>query len=117
MPGAHAISPSDRHDGGAPMITEVAKITIDPVNAGAFEAAVAKAADVLRAAEGCRSMRLERVTEDPAQYRLMVEWDSVAHHMVTFRESEGFRQWRALAGPYFVTTPVVEHMEMVGRFF
>lgn len=99
------------------MITEIAKITIDPADAAAFEAAVAQAAPVLRAAEGCRSMRLERVTEDAAQYRLMVEWDSVAHHMVTFRESEGFKQWRALAGPYFAATPVVEHTETVGRFF
>lgn len=99
------------------MITEIAKITIDPANAAAFEAAVAAAAPVLRAAEGCHSMRLERVTEDPAQYRLMVEWDSVEHHMVTFRASEGFKQWRALAGPYFAVTPVVEHTQTVGRFF
>jgi quinol monooxygenase YgiN len=99
------------------MITEIAKLTIDPANAAAFEAAVAQAATVLRAAEGCHHMALERVTEDPAQYRLMVQWDSVAHHMVTFRESEGFKQWRALAGPYFAAPPVVEHTETVGRFF
>ena len=99
------------------MITEIAKITIDPANVKAFEAAVAEATSILRAAEGCHHMALERVTEDPAQYRLMVQWDSVDHHMVLFKNSEGFKQWRALAGPYFVGLPVVEHTETVARFF
>lgn len=99
------------------MITEVAKLTIDPARAAEFEAAVAEASAFLRAAEGSHHMALERVTEDPAQYRLMVQWDSVDHHMVKFRESEGFKQWRALAGPFFVVPPVVEHTENVGTFF
>jgi len=99
------------------MIVEIAHITIDSANAAAFEAAVAEAAAVLRAAQGSHSMALERVIEDPSRYRLRVQWDSVDHHMVLFRESEGFRQWRALAGPYFIETPVVEHTELVGQFF
>ena len=99
------------------MITEIASLTIDPVNAGEFEAAVAKASAVLRQAAGCRSMELTRVTEDPAQYRLIVQWDRVEDHTVVFRESDLFGQWRALAGPYFVAPPTVEHIESVGRFF
>ena len=43
------------------MITEIAIITIDPTNAAAFESAVQKAAPLFRAAQGCRSMALERV--------------------------------------------------------
>ena len=99
------------------MIVEIAHITIDPANAAAFEAAVAEAAPVLRAAEGSHTMSLERVIEHPGQYRLRVQWDSVDHHMVTFRESEGFRRWRELAGPFFTETPMVEHTELVGKFF
>jgi len=85
------------------MVTEIAYITIDPANAAQFEAAVAAAAPVFRAAEGCRGMRLERVVEDAAQYRLSVDWDSVAHH--------------ALAGPFFVGAPRVEHWERAGDHF
>ncbi len=99
------------------MITEIAHITIDPAKAEAFEAAIAKAAAVIRAAEGSHSMALERVIETPGQYRLRVEWDSVEHHMVTFRNSPAFQDWRALAGPFFMGTPFVEHSETVGRFF
>lgn len=99
------------------MITEIAHLTIDPAKAEAFEKAVAHAAAILRAAKGSNSMALERVIEDPARYRLRVEWDSVEDHMVGFRESPGFLQWRALAGPFFVEPPFVEHTHTVGRFF
>jgi quinol monooxygenase YgiN len=99
------------------MIVEIAHITIDPANAARFEAAVAQAAAVLRAAEGSHAMALERVIEQPGKYYLRVQWDSVDHHMVIFRQSEGFRRWRELAGPFFDGTPIVEHTELVGQFF
>lgn len=62
-------------------------------------------------------MRLERGIEDPAKYRLVVLWDSVDHHMVTFRNSDDFQIWRALAGPFFAEPPMVEHSESAGEFF
>ena len=99
------------------MVTEIAYITIDPANAAEFEAAVAQAAPFFKSADGCHGMRLERVEEDGAQYRLSVDWETVAHHMVTFRESDGFQQWRALAGPFFVQPPRVEHWTCVGDHF
>ena len=95
------------------MITEIAFLTIDPAKADPFEAAVEQAMPVIRAAEGNRGVVLERVIEHPGQYRLMVQWDSVDHHMVTFRQSAGFQSWRALAGPYFTVTPHVEHTQTV----
>jgi quinol monooxygenase YgiN len=99
------------------MITEVATIMVDPARAEAFEAAITRAAAVIRAAEGSHSMALERVIETPGKYILLVEWDKVEDHMVTFRRSDGFKAWRALVGEYFVGTPVVEHSETVGKFF
>jgi quinol monooxygenase YgiN len=99
------------------MITEIAQIRIDPALAKDFEAAVAQAASVFQTANGCRAMRLERIIEDPAQYRLIVAWDSVDHHMVMFRNSDDFQTWRALAGPFFVEPPVVVHSECVGDYF
>ena len=69
------------------MVTEIAYLKIDPARAAEFEAAVAAAAPYFKAGEGCHGMRLERVEEDGALYRLSVDWASVEHHMVTFRES------------------------------
>ena len=93
------------------MITEIATIVIDPIKAGAFEAAVAEAAPHFQSAEGCHGMTLDRCVEHPARYFLRVEWESVDHHMVTFRASDGFQRWRALAGPFFVEPPVVVHSQ------
>ncbi len=99
------------------MITEVAQLTIDPAHAQAFEAAVAKAAPYFKSAEGCHGMLLERVIESPGRYTLRVQWETVDHHMVTFRQSDNFQQWRALAGPFFTAAPQVTHTETAGYYF
>jgi quinol monooxygenase YgiN len=91
------------------MITEIATIVIDPAKDADFEDAVTQAAPHFRAARGCHGMVLDRCIENPARYFLRVEWESVDHHMVIFRESEGFQNWRTLAGPFFAEPPVVVH--------
>ncbi len=93
------------------MYREIAEITVtDPAG---FEAAVAKAKPIFLAAEGCHGLTLRRVVETPEVYRLVVEWRSVEDHMVTFRESEGFQAWRALASPFFAGPPKVTHSSEV----
>jgi len=99
------------------MITEIAYIKIDPARAMEFEAAVAGAAPHFQSAAGCHGMRLERVVEDPSCYRLSVDWESVEHHTITFRESEGFQRWRDFAGRFFIEPPRVEHWNRAGAFF
>lgn len=99
------------------MITEIAQLTIDPARATEFEAAVAQAVPHFRAAEGCHSLSLERVVEDPARYLLVVRWQSVEHHTEKFRNSESFQAWRKLAGPFFVKPPIVEHTRTAATFF
>lgn len=91
--------------------TEYADLTIDPAREADFLAAVARAVDLFRKAEGCRGMRLDRIVERPGTFRLIVEWDSVAHHMDGFRNSPGFQDWRALVGGFFAGGPVVVHTE------
>lgn len=95
------------------MIQEIASITIDPARAAQFEAAVASARPHFEAAKGFVSFSLKRVIEDPACYQLVVGWESVEAHMVDFRASPGFQQWRALAGPFFIEAPTVIHLQTV----
>jgi quinol monooxygenase YgiN len=92
-------------------VVEVAEIKVtDPAGS---EAAVAAARPHFLAAEGCLGLALHRVVEAPETYRLLVKWRSIEDHMVTFRASEGFRKWRALASPYFAGPPVVTHSTAV----
>lgn len=95
------------------MIYEIAQIEVIPGSEEAFEQAVKEAAPVFQAAKGCRSLRIDRSIEHPSRYRLVVGWDSVEDHMVTFRESDNFQRWRTLAGPHFASPPQVEHVETV----
>jgi quinol monooxygenase YgiN len=95
------------------MITEIAQIEVHPGHEQEFEAAVAQALPYFLAADGCDGVDLHRSVEHPSRYRLMVRWETVEHHTVTFRGSEGFAKWRALAGPYFAAPPQVEHVRSV----
>jgi quinol monooxygenase YgiN len=93
------------------MFLEIAEITAtDPAG---FEAAVAKARPHFLAAEGCQGLTLHRLVETPDVYRLVVKWRTVEDHMVTFRQSEGFQAWRALASPFFASPPTVTHSSEV----
>jgi quinol monooxygenase YgiN len=95
------------------MITEIAQIEVRPGSEEEFEKAVAEALPIFLAADGCDGVDLTRSVEEPSRYRLMVRWETVEHHTVTFRESAGFTRWRALAGPYFAAAPQVEHVYSV----
>lgn len=99
------------------MIREVAELTIEPARAADFVAAVERAVPQFRAAPGCRGMRLERVMETPGLYRLIVLWDRLEDHTEGFAQSDGFRQWRALAGPFFTAPPKVDHAEVAVKGF
>ena len=99
------------------MVTEIAVLTIDPAKAAEFEAAVAEAAPLFKAADGCQGMALERVIERPGQYRLVVQWRDVDAHMRGFRDSPAFAVWRALAGPFFTAPADMTHSESVAIYF
>ncbi|MBL4826422.1 MAG: antibiotic biosynthesis monooxygenase [Spongiibacteraceae bacterium] len=96
---------------------EIADINITAEKETDFEAAVNEASAQFRVAKGCRSLELQRSIENPTHYRLVVGWDSVDDHRVTFRESEGFQIWRSLVSAYFSEPPKVEHVSSVFKGF
>ncbi len=91
------------------MVLEIVEIDIKPGQEAEFEAAAAKAPPFFKAAKGCMSFKLQRSVEYPTRYWLFVEWDTVDDHMIGFRNSDGFTQWRNLVGPYFDGAPRMEH--------
>ena len=95
------------------MIFEIAALRIKPGTQSAFEAAVVEAVPLFRRAKGCLSMRLEHSIEQAEGYRLVVGWETLDDHIVDFRGSADFQEWRRLVGGYFVAPPEVEHMNTV----
>jgi heme-degrading monooxygenase HmoA len=97
------------------MILEVAALTIAPEDRAQFEAAFAEARRIISAMPGFVSHQLHRSIETNGRYLLLVQWLTVEHHTVGFRQSPQFVQWRALLGPFFAAAPSVEHYQSVSR--
>lgn len=95
------------------MIHEIAQITIKPGMEAQFEANVAKAKPLFLRSKGCHGLNLQRSIEQPSQYALVVAWETVEDHMVHFRESDEFQQWRTLVSDCFAAPPAVHHVNTV----
>ena len=95
------------------MVYEIAELQITPGHERDFEAAVKQAVSLFQRSVGCLGMRLQRVLEVPGKYRLVVRWETVEHHMVQFRGSPEFQEWRRLVGGHFASPPVVDHTATV----
>jgi len=95
------------------MIRELAEIDIRPGDEEAFENAALHARDLFLGSKGCLAFRLHRSMEQPSRYRLFVEWETIEDHMIEFRNSQAFLDWRKLCGPFFLAPPRVEHLAIV----
>ncbi len=95
------------------MILEVADIRIAPGKNAEFEAAIAHGiATVASKADGYRAYQVHKGIESPERYLLMIWWETLEHHTVSFRQGPLFPQWRAIVGPCFAAPPAVEHFEV-----
>lgn len=98
------------------MILELADIRIAPGRGAEFDAAILKGVEtVISKAKGFRGYRVHKGIESPERYVLMIFWDTVENHTVDFRNSSAFQEWRAIVGPFFAGTPVVEHFGLLGQ--
>lgn len=95
------------------MILEAAVLAIKDGAREPFEAAYSKASLVIASAQGYVSHELQRSVDKPGRYLLLVQWRTRDDHMIGFRESPLFTQWRALLGLYFESPPDVDHLERV----
>ncbi|MDE1896404.1 MAG: antibiotic biosynthesis monooxygenase [Rhodospirillales bacterium] len=95
------------------MVTEFALIEVKPGMEKAFIEGAAKSRPAFLVAEGCFGMGVQRSIEEPTKFLLIVQWESVEAHMVTFRQSPAFAEWRGNVSHCFAVPPVVWHGETV----
>lgn len=94
------------------MILERAEIAVKEGQENGFaEMMEQRGRAILAAAEGCRSVRTGRGVENPGKFILLLEWESVDHHMAFTRLPE-FQEFRALAGPFFAGPANMEHFDV-----
>jgi heme-degrading monooxygenase HmoA len=91
------------------MITETAFMSVTSGHEAEFEAAIAQARTLVEQTPGCRGLTVQRGVERPSVYLVTITWDTLNDHLVGFRESDRFPQWRALLSPHYAAPPTVEH--------
>jgi len=96
------------------MILEIADIRIPPGKNAEFDAALRLGLEtVIRRAEGYRAHRVVKGIESAERYVLMIWWETLEHHTVSFRGGPLFAEWRAIVAPFFASPPNVEHFSLV----
>ena len=96
------------------MILELADIRIQPGQQAAFDAAIERGVTtVIAHAQGYRGYKVNKGIENPERYILQIFWDNLDDHMVGFRQSPAFAEWRAIVGPFFAGPPVVDDFDLV----
>ncbi len=87
------------------MILEIATFTIQEGAEAAFMQAAEQGVAIFGRAPGCRGMQIRRCEEKPTVFVMLVQWETLEHHTVDFRQSEGVKQWRALVSPFWAGPP------------
>ena len=95
------------------MILEVAVLDVKPGQSSDFEAAFAKAQNIIAGSRGYLSHQLQRCIEKPGRYILLVNWQTLEDHTDGFRGSVAYDQWRQLLHHFYDPFPEVEHYQSV----
>ncbi len=95
------------------MVTEIAEIEVKAGMEEKFIAGVESSKPVFLRAPGCHGVELHRSIEHPRQFLLLVQWESVAHHLEQFRNAPDFALWREAVGECFAGSPKVQHTRKV----
>lgn len=91
------------------MILEHAWVHVIEGREADFEQAMREAFSIIESADGCHGAELRACIEQPGYYALIVKWESVEKHMIGFRESAKFEEWRAKTHPFYTEKPLVLH--------
>jgi quinol monooxygenase YgiN len=94
------------------MIMERAEFSIKAGQEEAFaEMMRLHGTELIASGAGCHSVRVGRGVENPDKFILLIEWDSVEHH-VALTKTPAFEEFKQLAGPFFAGPSNMEHFQI-----
>ena len=96
------------------MIVEYIRYQIPEERREAFEAAYARARGPLDASPHCLRYELSHGIEDPDNYVLRIEWDSLEGHEQGFRQSPEFRAFLTDVRPFIDAIQEMRHYQPTG---
>ena len=83
----------------------------DP-NTQRLPSAMARALPLLQAAQGYLAHRFGPCVEEPGRYALLIWWNLLEDHVVAFRQSAAYGEWRALLDENVVEDSHVRHYRL-----
>jgi len=97
------------------MILETAVLHVKPELADSFTASFRKASAIISSMTGYISHELQRCVDPDKehQFLLLVKWETLEDHVVGFRSSPQYLEWKQLLHHYYDPFPVVEHYESI----
>ncbi len=95
------------------MIIEHAILSVASDKRTEFEDAFDEAKAIIAAMPGFVSLSLSRRVETPADYLLLVTWETLADHTEGFRGSPDYQRWKQLLHHFYDPFPIVDHYEPV----
>ncbi len=78
-----------------------------------FEFSFKQASSLISSINGYLSHELHKCIEVKGKYLLLIRWETLEAHTVTFRSSPKYKQWKQLLHHYYEPFPTVEHFEEV----
>lgn len=97
------------------MILEVAILNIIPHSNVDFEVAFVKAAPIIQSMRGYISHELQHCIENKNRYILLVRWETLDDHVVGFRQSADYQEWKKLLHHFYEPFPIVEHYTLIDK--
>lgn len=97
------------------MIVEYIRYAVPPELAEEVEDAYRRGGLVLDADPHCLSWEIARGVEEPENFVVRIEWDSMEGHLQGFRRSPGFREFFAAVKPLFDHIQEMKHYRGVSR--
>jgi quinol monooxygenase YgiN len=95
------------------MVVEYIRYEVKPARHAAFIAAYESAAKELAKSEHCLRYEISEGVEEPNNFTVRIEWDSVEGHEHGFRTSPGFRPFFADVKPFFDDIREMKHYKVL----
>ena len=95
------------------MILEVAILYVKEGQEKDFEKDFAIAGQYISAIKGYVKHSLRKCVEENNKYILLVDWLTLEDHIIGFRTSPEYLEWKSLLHHYYNPFPIVEHYETI----
>lgn len=82
------------------MVLEVAEFDICSGKESLFEEATHSAIKVISQSKGFVSIEFRKCLETPTRFLAFIKWETLDDHIIGFRESPLFIEWRAILSPF-----------------